>query len=423
MKEIQYLPFSYDLYERMMETKIMEKLARVKPLKPKPTPFKKISLNGYFDEGNHILVIGKTGSGKTVLQLNQLLDFYDKGFKIVHRDLEAVEFVKLIYPVKHGDHVHFVKHFNVYIPKKCVFKHPFLEKEDRITVNVFDYKKPYDLACELVDTKEKFNVILFDAFARGKELTAIFWSGFFDSIIDVLIDTPPNRKTKMLLSVDELNDLVHPQKMALTPVHDQFRAVFEYDIRKIRKHGVKLFCSTHRPNQLTLNVRSQFSFIWVKESFGYDLYDFLSKQLVHLRELFWRVLRDIIELEPQYAYLFDKKNKFNKVPIPKLPEFKDLPEYVKSGRVTWEKLVEEKEPDIKRLWVKIYQRSLYYRVKYNKNLYREIGKDVQRSKDTVKYHLDLMFEDSTISEFDRDLINLYRQAVKPKKRKRKRSVR
>jgi len=276
------------------------------------------------------------------------------------------------------------------------------------------------LVKELIDTEDMYNVVLFDIFCKDKELSATFWAKFFDAFITILMQRHPSEKSKVLLSFDELNDLIQPEKQQLTQTHRKFRSLFEYNIRKLRKHGVKLLCTAHRPNQLTLNIRSQFSFVFIKQSFGWDLYEFLNKELVHISsKVFWWILRDIKDLPVEYAYIFDNGGNYDKFFVPNLRE--DIPPYYVNG------ILEREQPEddfyYRKLWVRIILRRLYNELKYGKILVKDIAEHVGKSYEPVRRHLLIMFDDSFIAEDYYRLMELIRGRAKPKvKRKRVRRL-
>jgi len=94
------------------------------------------------------------------------------------------------------------------------------------------------------------------------------------------MQTERARKDPLVFSFDEMNDLVQPRGMELTKGHAGLRSLIEYNVRKLRKHRVTLIASTHRFNQIGINVRSQFSYVLIKQSYGKDVYDFISHNLV-----------------------------------------------------------------------------------------------------------------------------------------------
>ncbi len=88
--------------------------------------------------------------------------------------------------------------------------------------------------------------------------------------------------------------------------------------------------------QLGISVRSQFSYVFMKQSYGWDAWDFISKSLAtQNNKVFWATLKDISSFDRKYFYLFDYKNNFDKY------EFNDIRreeiEYEMTGAVSEEK--------------------------------------------------------------------------------------
>jgi len=371
------------------ELGLLEKILKEQP--PDITPKQMISVKDFYKEGNHVLILGKTGSGKTVLLLNLIKKFLEHGFRVIHRDDGGLEFLKLL---------DFVDEIAVMKPSTCYFN----VASDKVIIYDYDVEKPYELVKFLLDSKHQFMVILFDVYCKDKELAADFWSEFFDAFITILMQRHVSVKRKVVLSFDEINDIIQPQKMELTPVHRKVRALVEYNIRKLRKHKVKLVCTSHRPNQLTLNIRSQFSYVFVKQSFGYDLYQFLNKELVHIgSRLFFKILRDIKDLDVAYAYLFDKKGYFDKLMFPNLPEY--LPYYEIEGILELPKKTDWLAIDRKK------RRDIIILLEYIKNkretgnaLYHIIGEKYGIPYPTVRYIVNKLLEDPKIANLCYKLI-------------------
>jgi len=394
--------------EESKEIALLEKILAEQPLYIEPKQM--ISVKDFYKEGNHVLILGKTGSGKTVLLLNLIRKFLEHRFKVIHRDDGGLEFLKL-----HD----FVDEIAVMKPDQCYFN----VASDKVVIYDYDIENTMQLVNFLLDTKHKFIVILFDVFCKDKELSARFWNSFFDSFITTLMQRHISLKKKIVLSFDELNDIVQSQKMELTEAHRKVRAMIEYNIRKLRKHKVKLVCTSHRPNQLTLNIRSQFSYVFIKQSFGYDLYTFLNKELVHIgSKLFFKILRDIKDMSPKYAYLFDKRGYFDKLEFPNLPE--DMPYFELAG------ILDIPKPND---WLAIDKRErkdICFLLEYILNkrntdsaLFHIIGEKYDTPYSTVRRRVLRLLEDPMIAHLTNKLIKSEKpekSEEKPRKRKKKR---
>ena len=111
--------------------------------------------------------------------------------------------------------------------------------------------------------------------------------------------------------------------------------MFEYNVRKLRKHRVTMMATTHRFNQISINVRSQFSYIMIKQSYGKDVYDFISHNLITAaNEGFWSTLRTLTTMGPEYMYIFDYKNSYDRLRVPDIP--RPIVRYDLSGEIAVE---------------------------------------------------------------------------------------
>jgi len=262
-------------------------------------------ISKFFKGGYHFLSVGITGSGKTSLLLTLLKQLLDRGFTILARDDGGLEASYLLpyYPITY------------WIPEGCdlrIENCPY-----HYEVNTFNWKRPMEILDHVFENQ--FNLIVFDAYCINPGLSAKFFSELFKSLIFKCMQTPPSKKQKLIFSIDELNDLIQPRGYELSSSHREVRALIEYNIRKLRKHNVTLIATSHRFTQLGISVRSQFSYIAMKKSFGWDAWDFLSKSLAtQNNKVFWAILKDVTSFGPQYFYLFDYQNRFDKY------EFRDI---------------------------------------------------------------------------------------------------
>lgn len=362
------------------DTWLAEKLEDVAPLDDVAPRTTFADLKDFYKQGNHVLVVGKTGAGKTVMLLTFVRDFLEHGFKVIHRDDGGLEFLKL---------AKIVDEIFVWIPQGC----KFTIEASNVRVNEFDPEQPFKFVEFLLDTVHQFNVIVYDAYVVDDELSAEFWAGFLKATVKLLQQRHYRDKAKVVLSIDEMNDLLQPTHQELTKKHAEVRARLDQNIRKLRKHGVKLLCSSHRPNQLTLNTRSQFSFVFLKRSFGYDLYAFLNKELVTVgAKTFWRILKTIKSLPVQYAFGFDPDGNFDRFFFKNLPE--DMPYYRLSGWLESPRPENVAGWDRVRIWVTSVLRALNNQVKYGNVLYADIEKLVGYQKG----HIFNVIQDKLLSD-------------------------
>ena len=288
---------------------ILRKLAKIpkdwiNEYAPKPQMF--TDIEKLFQGGYHSLIVGITGGGKTTLLLKILKELRSRGFTILARDdggLEAsylLPYTKITYWIPEGCELRM---------NNCPYNYDIAE---------FNPDNPMEILDHVFESP--FNLVVFDAYTYEPALSAEFWAELFKSLIFKCMQTPRSKKRKLIFSIDELNDLIQPKGYNLTPKHAKVRALIEYNIRKLRKHNVTLIATSHRFTQLGISVRSQFSYVIVKQSYGWDAWDFLSKSLAtQNNKVFWAILKDVTSFAPQYFYLFDYKNRFDKY------QFSDIP--------------------------------------------------------------------------------------------------
>ena len=345
---------------------ILRKLAKipkkwVKEYTPRVQSF--TDIEKLFQGGYHTLITGITGSGKTSLMLTFLKELIHRDFFILARDDGGLEASYLLPYVK----------ITYWIPKGCDLKiHRCPYKYD---VAHFNPDKPMEILDHAFDSQ--FNLIVFDAFCIEPGLSAEFFAELFKCLIFKCMQTPRSKKKKLIFSIDELNDLIQPKGQNLTPKHAKVRGLIEYNIRKLRKHNVTLLATSHRFTNIGISVRSQFSYIIVKKSFGWDAWDFLSKSLAtQNNKVFWAILKDITSFHPKYFYLFDYQNRFDKY------QFRDIrrpnidPEPV--GVLKWNG--KEKKKD-KRVKIKIRTADFIailqrYNFKFNVNMIPRIREEL-----------------------------------------------
>ncbi len=148
--------------------------------------------------------------------------------------------------------------------------------------------------------------LVYDAYVVDPAESAKFYSKLFAYLIHHCQQTPKTQKIKLVFSIDELNDLIAPHGRGITKTHNVLSGLFEYNIRKLRKHNVRLIATTHRFNQLSINVRSQCDHVFIKRSFGYDIWDFMTKALITAsNKVFWTVLKLAVTMPKDMFIFFD----------------------------------------------------------------------------------------------------------------------
>ena len=251
-----------------------------------------------FKGGYHALICGITGAGKSTLLLTLLKKMCDLGYTVLARDDGGLESMYLLPYVP----------IRFWVPKGCELK---LKTEYKHDIAIYDPSKPMEIMERVFEYP--FNLVIFDAYSIDPGLSAKFWADMLKTLIFKCMQTSRKDKRKLILSMDELNDIIQPKGFELTKRHASVRSLLEYNIRKLRKHEVTLIATTHRFTQLGISARSQFSYIFLKRMYGWDAWDFLSKSLATSNnKTFWAILKDVTSMDRQYFYMFDPWNRFDR---------------------------------------------------------------------------------------------------------------
>ena len=274
----------------------------------------------FWEGGHHTLIQGRTGAGKTTLLLTLLWQLYLRGHRILMRDDGGLDFLYLAEKIP----------MTVWVPSGCSFT---LASPELYDIEVRTFEEPRDILGEVYTSPYRFHAILYDCYCSDPAPAAAFYSDMFKELIFKCMQTERARKDPLVFSFDEMNDLVQPKGMELTKGHASLRSLIEYNVRKLRKHRVTLLASTHRFNQIGINVRSQFSYVLIKQSYGKDVYDFISHNLITAaNEGFWATLRNLTTMGPEYVYVFDYKNSYDRLRVPDIP--RPVVRYDLEGEVT-----------------------------------------------------------------------------------------
>ena len=297
-------------------------LDAIRPPEPITLPRTFVDWSKFWEGGHHTLLQGRTGSGKTTLLLRLLWQLYTRGHRILMRDDGGLDFLYL------AEHIP----MTVWVPDGCSFT---LASPELYDIEVRSFHEPRDILAEVYESPYRFHAVLYDCYCSDPAPAAAFYSEMFRELIFRCMQTERAEKSPLVFSFDELNDLVQPRGMELTKGHISIRSMVEYNVRKLRKHRVTLIASTHRFNQIGINVRSQFSYIMIKQSYGKDVYDFISHNLITAaNEGFWATLRTLTTMGPEYVYVFDYKNSYDRLRVPDIP--RPLVRYRLSGEITTE---------------------------------------------------------------------------------------
>lgn len=329
--------------------------------KPVTIPRLYVDWKPFWLGGRHTLLQGRTGAGKTTLLLNLLWQLYARGHRILLRDDGGLDFLYL------AEHIP----MTIWKPQGCSFK---LLDNNQYNIEVETFTDPNEILEQAYTSPTRFHSILYDCYCSDPAPAAKFYSNLFQELIYRCMQTQRTHKTPLVFSFDELNDLVQPRGMELTKGHSNIRGMVEYNVRKLRKHRVTLIASTHRFNQIGVNVRSQFSYIMIKQSYGKDVYDFISHNLITAaNDSFWSTLKTLTTMGPEYVYVFDYKNSYDKLRVPDIP--RPTVEYRLDGHIKGEE--NSQRYDLIDLII------VAARTKDSPETFREIAEMVNRGKSTI----------------------------------------
>jgi len=273
------------------------------PKPESPVMMRYVDWGPFWRGGYHTLIQGRTGSGKTTLLLNLLWRLHRRGHRILMRDDGGLDFLYLCREIP----------MKVWVPRGCSFTCDEVEE-------IQFFNEPGEVLEGAYTDPLRFHAILYDYFCLGPGPAVKFYSDLFKQLIYRCMQTEREAKDPLVFSFDELNDLVQPKGYELSKQHSGLRPMLEYNVRKLRKHRVTLLATTHRFNQVSLNVRSQFSYIMLKQSYGKDIYDFVSANMVTVQgRAFWAMITALTTMSPDLAYVFDYKNSYDRVKIPDIP--------------------------------------------------------------------------------------------------------
>ena len=316
------MPRRARMSEAEFERWLLEQLEQVEPIEAEVKPF---ANPGKLFDYTHCWLLGKTGAGKTVLLhwLHKLA--VDRGFKVVHRDDGGLGWLKLTKgpgAIK-GRIIAWAPEYN---GDACEVE----VRAPNVEVRHFPIADPGWLIEQILDGKDRYHAILvFEALdARSKPYEVVFWEGFLSHFLDRLTTMHPSEKGKVILSFDELNDIVQPRGFELGDVYRRLRAMLEFHIRKVRKHHVKLMFTSHRVKDIPPGIRNNVDFLIIKKlRYMYDAYVSLNYMLVTLKQLFWRILARIKAMGPEEFFMIDPDGNWDFYTIPNLEEDDKLPYY------------------------------------------------------------------------------------------------
>ena len=325
------MPRRARMSEAEFERWLLEQLERVEPIEAEVKPF---ADPGRLFDYTHCWLLGKTGAGKSVLLhwLHKLA--VDRGFKVIHRDDGGMGWLKLTKgpgaikgriiawaPEHDGD--------------ACEVE----IRAPNVEVRHFPITDPSWLIEQILDSEDNYHaILLFNTLdAKSKPYEVVFWEGFLSYFLDRLATMHPSEKGDVILSFDELNDIVQPRGFELGDVYRRLRAMLEFHIRKVRKHHVKLMFTSHRVKDIPPGIRNNVDFLIIKRmKYMYDVYVALNYMLVTLRKLFWRILARIKAMGPDEFFMIDPDGNWDFFTVPNLIEDHELPFYWVKHRLNME---------------------------------------------------------------------------------------
>ena len=231
----------------------------------------------YTRPGQHILVVGASGAGKTSTLFKVIYNLWKQGETVIWRDDANLEFLSLVkvVPIK------------LFIPQGCRlhFEHKNVEKY---------YYDPFKKINEIFEhfDNEKLNVLLFDLYTIDAEVTIKFWITFFRQLYRY---KRLRLQESWTLAVDELNDIAPGTRRGV--IKDQIRlsSNLYMSAKKYRKMKLRLVGSTHNYNDLHAPLRGQFNY-----------YIFKSMRQDQVPDRFWNYATKIEGMKESECLIVDR---------------------------------------------------------------------------------------------------------------------
>ena len=279
----------------------------------------------FYEGGYHSLLHGKTGAGKTTLLMSLLGRLHKAGHRILHRDDGNREFLYL------APHIPMV----VWHPEGTVFELKAPHRYPKVEIRTFT--TPDEILEAAYTTPQRFHAILYDCYCIQPGPQARFYSEFFKTLIfrcmqaeyedwdddDEDEEEGDEVRTPLVASFDEINDLIPPRGKSISQDHADVLRQIVQNIRKLRKYRVTLIATVHRFNQLDLDVRSQFSYYFIKKSHGKDIYDFMNQNLWTVTaQSYQAAMRFVTSMPRDHVLLFDGDGNYDKYKWDDIPRVK-----------------------------------------------------------------------------------------------------
>ena len=233
----------------------------------------------YRDPGQHIEILGASGSGKTSTLLKVTYNLWKVGETVIWRDDQNLEFLSFLNKAP----------IRLWQPNGCdlLLRHPSIEKQ------WYDWQSPMEMMPRF--TGDRLNVILFDLFTLDHALTVEFWTDFFECLYQykrMRIDEAWS------LVIDEFNDLAPGKNRGRIRGQSKLSNAIFSSMKKFRKMWVRLVASTHNWNDIHAPIRGQFM---------YYIYKATRRENVPERFLFYAT--NIENMEQNQCIIVDRRGR------------------------------------------------------------------------------------------------------------------